>query len=186
MDIDFLISNQAGFRDLRMGLMGERGISSVLRPGCSLSLAREIRADQYGIRTMLTVGEVEIKFEIVLEGRITLEQPGPTDNICGVATLTSLDMGATMVLANSDRWTDDSVYSRDLIDLAMLKLPKQKFKQAMAKAKNAYGDGAERDLNNAIERLKLRSGRLKECMQALKMDTIPEVTVWDQIRLLRK
>ena len=67
------------------------------------------------------MGDTEIKFEIVLEARIELELPGPEDRIEDVATLTPLDMAASKLLANSDRWADDSVFSRDIIDLAMMK-----------------------------------------------------------------
>ncbi|MEQ1875457.1 MAG: nucleotidyl transferase AbiEii/AbiGii toxin family protein [Bdellovibrionia bacterium] len=70
IDVDFLISDKVGFRELRQKLTGPNGISSVVRTGFQLTSAREICADQYGIRTMLTVGGVEIKFEIVFEGRI--------------------------------------------------------------------------------------------------------------------
>jgi len=143
---------------------------------------RDIRADQYGIHTMLAVGGTELKFEIVLEGRISLESPGSPDRICGVATLTSTDMATRKILANSDRWADDSVNSRDLIDLAMLNLPSLQFKRALEKAKLAYGASAARDLKKAVEKLKKRPGRLGDCMRALKMEAIPEAVVWNQIR----
>jgi len=185
LDIDFLVSDQKGFRELRHGLTGEKGISSILRNGSILKLAREVRADQYGIRTMISVGEVEIKFEIVLEGRMSFETPGPTDRICGIPTLTSLDMATSKILANSDRWSDDTVYSRDLIDLAMLQLSREKINRAKEKATQAYGDSALRDLTKAIEKLKARPGRLGECMKALKMSTIPEAVLWSHIRTLR-
>jgi len=72
------------------------------------TLARKIRADQYRIQTMLRVGDVEIKFEIVFEARIQLEAPITDHKICGISTLTPLDMTATKLLANSDLWADDS------------------------------------------------------------------------------
>ena len=46
-----------------------------LRPGMRCSRpSREVRADQYGIRTLLRTEGIDIKFEIVREGRIELEQ----------------------------------------------------------------------------------------------------------------
>ena len=48
-----------------------------------------------------------IKFEIVLEGRIALEAAGGKDQVCGVSTLTPLDMSTSKLLANADRWSDD-------------------------------------------------------------------------------
>jgi len=41
-----------------------------------LTQTRDVRADQYGIRTMLLEADQPIKFEIVLEGRIAKES-GP-------------------------------------------------------------------------------------------------------------
>lgn len=185
LDLDFLVSDQKGFRELRQRLTGEMGISGIVRNGSTLKLARELRADQYGIRTMISAGGIEIKFEIVLEGRISFETPKLTDSICGIATLTALDMATSKILANSDRWSDDAIYSRDLIDLAMLQLPTEKIDKAKEKAALAYGDSALRDLNRAIEKLKARPGRLGECMRALKMTAIPEAVLWSHIRTLR-
>ena len=117
--------------------------------------------------------ESEIKFEIVLEGRIALERPGPDDHLCGVATLTTLDMAASELLANSDRWADDSASSRDLIDLAMLGLDAKTLRKALDKAGGAYGAAVERDLKKAIEALRKRRGRLADCMSALQMAQAP-------------
>lgn len=72
---------------------------SITRTGHALNQTREVRADQCGIRTMLQVDDVGIKFEIVLEGRIELKPPGPDDRQCGVATLTPLDMVTSKLLA---------------------------------------------------------------------------------------
>jgi hypothetical protein len=185
IDIDFLVSNLPGYRALRDAITGERGIHAILRPGTELNLEREIRADQYGIRTMLLVGGHPIKFEIVFEGRIMLETPGPQARICGVATLTPLDMATTKLLANSDRWADDFVFSRDLIDLAMLEPSRLTMQQAVAKASAAYGDSILRDLDKAILRLKERPGRLDECMASLKIDSTPKALLWKRIRALR-
>lgn len=185
LDMDFLVSSREGFRELRQGLSGEKGIAAIFKARSSLNLASEIRSDQYGIRTLLAIGDIQIKFEVVLEARINLEVPTSADRICGVATLTRLDMATSKILANSDRWSDSSVFSRDLIDLAMLQLAPLDFKKAMQKANAAYGEAAERDLKKAIERLKNRPGRLGECMEALKMNGIPEAVVWSRIRSLR-
>ena len=185
LDLDFLISDPVGYRTLRQRMTGSRGIRSIVRSGYELDAKGEIRADQYGIRTLLAVGGAEIKFEIVFEGRIPLEEPSPDDRICNVATLKPLDMAASKLLANSDRWSDDGVFSRDLIDLAMLELPKPIFAQAKKKAAMAYGDSVERDLNRAVTRLAERTGRLDECMSALKMDGVPKALLWSRIRKLK-
>lgn len=108
--------------------------------------------------------------------------PSDDDQICGVSTLSRLDMSATKVLANSDRWADDAVFSRDLIDLAMLNASKKLLTRAIDKASEAYGNSIERDLANAISRLRKRKGRLEECMTALKMNTVPKAVLWSRIR----
>ncbi|MBK9038608.1 MAG: nucleotidyl transferase AbiEii/AbiGii toxin family protein [Bdellovibrionales bacterium] len=184
IDIDFLVSDRSGYQTLRQLLTGH-GIKAITRAGMELTSTREIRADQYGIRTMLRVSEVEIKFEIVLEGRIQLEKPLSNDRICGVALLAPLDMAASKLLANSDRWSDDAVFSRDLIDLAMLCMARPSLSLAIEKAAGAYGESIEHDLKKAIQSLGERKGRLEECMTALKLNRIPKALLWKRIRDLR-
>ena len=184
VDIDFLISDLAGYRGLRQALTGATGVQAIARPGATLNAAREVRADQYGIRTMLEHGGVEIKFEIVLEARIALEPPAAADRICGVATLTPLDMATSKLLANSDRWRDDAVRSRDLIDLAMMKPPKPLLREAVVKAKGAYGESIEGDLARAIDRLRKNPHHLARCMTALGMQQVPSAVVWKYVRAL--
>ena len=185
IDIDFLVSDLAGYRALRQRLTGPDGIRAIARPKqAAPDQVREMRADQYGVRTMLRVDGVEIKFEVVLEARITLAEPGANDRICGVATLTLLDMVTSRLLANADRWRDDAVLSRDLIDLAMMQPTKKLLKLAIAKAKTAYGDSVETALAKAIEDLRDRPHRLDHCMQALRMTTVPKALLWKRIKAL--
>lgn len=184
VDIDFLVSEPQSYRRLRQLLAGAKDLQPLIRSGSAVELAREIRMDQYGIRTMLLVGGVEIKFEIILEGRIELEPPRDEERICGVPTLSLLDMATTKLLANSDRWSDDAVFNRDLIDLAMLELPKALLRKALIKASGAYGESVARDLAKAVDRMRRRPGRLAECMTALKMNALPRAVLWSQIRRL--
>lgn len=186
-DVDFLVSSVRGYRQLRQLLSGRDGIASISRHGRKLVQSREVRADQYGIRTMLDVDGVDVKFEIVLEARIELDAPTASDRIAGVATLTTLDMATSKLLANSDRWPDDAVHSRDLIDLAMMRLDKQTLTSAIAKARGAYGASIERDLAKAIDAIRRRRGRLAECMRALRMTDAPRgVARVSQAELLRE
>lgn len=181
--IDFLVSEVTGYRELRRRLTGADGIQAIVRPGAVLSQVRELRADQYGIRTILQVDDTPIKFEIVLEARIALDHPGDKDSICGVATLTPRDMVASKLLANSDRWADDSVFSRDLIDLAMMKPATKLLRQALDKARLAYGESIDNDLARAIERLLERQGRFERCMEAMQM-TVPAALLRQNIKRL--
>ena len=184
VDIDFLVSQVDGYRQLRQRLTGPDGVQAITRQGHTLTQTREMRADQYGVRTLLQVDGVAIKFEIVLEGRIALDAPGTDDRLCGVATLTPLDRVTSKLLANSDRWRDEAVFSRDLIDLAMMAPPKALMRQAMTKAKGAYGDSVAVDLAKAIEDLRARPRRLDQCMQAMAMTTVSKAALWARIRAL--
>ncbi len=87
--------------------------------------------------------------------------------------------------ANSDRWGDDSVFTRDLIDLAMMKPPLQPLRQAVAKAEQAYGASVLRDLGKAIDAVQARRGWLAQCLQALAV-SLPEALLWQRIKALRR
>lgn len=185
VDIDFVVSDREGYRALRQLMAGPAGILPLCRPDAAPpTQTREVRADQYGIRTMLRVDEVEIKFEITLEGRITLDAPGNDDLVCGVATLTRLDAATSKLLANADCWRDDSVLSRDLIDLAMMLPSKALLRDAIVKAEGAYGAAIETDLRNAIQNLRERPHRLDHCMRAMRMTTVPKALLWKRIKAL--
>jgi hypothetical protein len=184
VDVDFLISRVEGYRALRQLLTGPGRTAAITRTGRSLVPLRDLRADQYGIRTLLQVDGIHIKFEIVLEGRIELEPAGPQDRVCGVSTLTPLDMVTTKLLANADRWRDDAVFSRDLIDLAMMAPPPGLMQQALRKAQTAYGDSVALCLTKAIEDLRMRPHRLDQCMRAMAMTTLSKAALWARIRAL--
>lgn len=185
VDIDFLVSNPDGYRQLRQSLTAGGGLDALLREGASpLRLARDIRVDQYGIRTALLVDGERIKFEIVREARIVLDSPGRADTVCGVPTLSPIDMAASKLLANSDRWRDDSAFSRDAIDLAMMDLPPRTLRPAVDKARTAYGDGVVMDMQRALDRLRERPDHLQRCMQATAM-TMPPARLQQRLRSLR-
>ncbi len=186
VDVDFLVSDVASYRALRQLLRGPKGIGAIVREGAvPLEQMRDIRADQYGIRTMLSVENKPIKFEIVLEARIELSSPGSSDVVCGIATLIPLDMATSKLLANSDRVLDDGVFNRDIIDLAMMNPSLTLLRSAIAKAEVVYGLAIRQDLNNAIERMQNREGWLEYCMQAMAME-LPIAVVWKHLRKLRK
>lgn len=186
VDIDFLVSDRDGYRRLRQRVTGPDGLNTLTRAGLSLELARELRADQYGLRTLLRVDGVAIKFEIVLEARIDFDAPGPQDRVAGIASLTPLDLAASKLLALADRWRDDSVYSRDLIDLAMMAPPRPLLRAGIDKAAGAYGDSIEASLDKAIADLRERPHRLDDCLSALQMTTVSKAQLWARIKALGK
>lgn len=166
VDVDFICSSVEGYRELR-NLVRQAGIDALF--AAPLPLLRGPKIDQYGIRCALAVEQVPVKFEIVFEGRVALADPGPGDRLCGVWMLAPEDRVATKLMANSDRWADDSVMSRDLIDLAMLSDTGLLSPEGVAKARHAYGDSIALDFAKAREHLLGRAGRLKACMDAMAM-----------------
>lgn len=188
LDIDFVVSDAQGFRELRRRLRSASNLAGLTRAGVApLAATRELRADQYGIRGFVETGRTPIKFEIVSEGRIALETPGRSDEVCGVGTLRTVDLAASKLLANVDRWRDDSVFSRDVIDLAFMPLPPRVFAPALDKAGEAYG---KRDVVAALEQalsgLREREGRLQRCLAALSIDGPPAALVQRLRRLERR
>ena len=177
VDIDFLISNLMHYRSLRELLTGPKGISAIVYPdGQPLQQVGDIRADQYGIRTKVLVGDSAIKFEIVLEGRIGLATPGATDEICGITTLCPLDMATSKLLANADRWRDDGVFSRDIIDLAMMNPSLPLLRDAVVKAEKPYGQSILQSLEKSINRLQDHdNGWLDRCMMVMDVN-VPKAT----------
>ena len=186
MDIDFVVSDLAGYRDLRQLLGHVRGFLPIARAGIEVKLAREVRADQYGIRTQVRSGESTIKFEIILEARIDLAAPDDGDRVCGIQTLAPIDLAAEKLLANADRWADDSVYSRDLIDLAMMRADRRLLEAACVKAEGAYGKSVRSSLSQAVDGLETRRGQLEGCMTALSVDGVTRAQLWQAIRTVAR
>ena len=185
VDIDFLISDIGLYGKVRNDIRDHHDLSPLLLPGKTLELIRELRTDQYGIRTVIGIGEAKIKLEIIGEGRISFDLPEPKEFIDGIPSLTRLDSIASKLLVNSDRYADDSVYSLDLIDLAMIKPTKKELHLAMEKAKKAYGDSIQRDLVRSIDYLFQREKRLDKCTDYLKID-LPVSVIYQKIQKLKE
>ena len=94
-------------------------------------------------------------------------------------------MANSKLLANSDRGGDDGVFSRDLIDLAMMAPSLRLLRQAVAKAEAAYGQSILSDLQKTIATIHTRPARLERCMQVMAM-TVPKAMLWQKIRALKK
>jgi hypothetical protein len=186
VDMDFLVSDAEAYRELRQCLAGADDLAPLLRAGVApIRLLRPWRIDQYGIRTVLQVESSEIKFEIVREARIVLDPPGRNDRLCGIGTLTDIDAAASKLLANADRWRDDSVFSRDAIDLAMMNQPPRRLRPALEKARCAYGDVVRIDLDKTLKRLRGDPVHLQRCLGALSM-TLPPAALQQRLRALQR
>ena len=181
VDIDFICSSVDGYRELRSRIT-QGGIAALQRT--PIAVLREPRIDHYGIRCAFVVDSVPIKFEIIFEGRIELSEPDPAEVIKGVATLCQDDRVATKLMANSDRWADDAVLSRDLIDLSMLTESGLLPAVGIAKARRAYGDSVAADVVKAKSRLLDRPGRLTACVKGLGI-TLTEAALRARVQRLR-
>jgi hypothetical protein len=166
-DIDFLCSSRAGFRSLRETVT-DRSLGAIFRQ--SVDLAREVRADRDGIRTFLNVGNVPIKFEIILEARIDLE--GTTDKTLGIPTLSRECAIAEKFLANADRGLDESTLSRDLVDLAFIAAHagRPPLEEGMDIAERAYGTAIRRSLRSSLDSFKGNRGRANAHLRSLGVE----------------
>jgi len=186
VDMDFLVSDIDSYRQLRLLTTDSHGITTLFREKSGpVSQIRDVRADQYGIRTMLSVANQQIKFEIILEGRIKLQQPTENDQISGITTLSSLDLVTSKLLANSDRWADEGVFNRDLIDLAMMQPSQCLLRKAITKAEQPYGNTIVKDIDKAVEKLQRRDNWLDRCLLALDITT-PKAVLWQKILKLKR
>ena len=170
IDIDFICDSVDGYRGLR-SLVNQSGLTWAF--DAPVTFVREPRVDQYGIRTAINVDGTPIKWEVVYEGRIQLDPPREADQICGTWRLTDTDLIATKLMANADRWADDAVMSRDMIDLAMLAPKGQLAHAGVKKAERAYGTSVADAFRKAKAALLDRPGRLRLCMSAMHM-VMPE------------
>jgi Nucleotidyl transferase AbiEii toxin, Type IV TA system len=117
-DIDFICALGADYRKLR-NTIGDRHPRILLKDNSDLEIAR-FTADQYGIRMAIVVDGIPIKTEIITEARFELDSPRQP-SWSPVECLSITDCFTSKLLANADRYTDPSVHSRDLIDLAFLR-----------------------------------------------------------------
>lgn len=163
-DIDFLCASRAGFRSLRETVT-DRSLGAIFRQ--PVDLARDVRADRDGIRTFLNVGDVPIKFEIILEARIDLE--GAIDKTLGIPTLRRECVIAEKFLANADRGLDESTLSRDLVDLAFIAAHagRPPLEEGMEIAEQAYGTAIRKSLRSTLDSFKGNRGRANAHLRSL-------------------
>lgn len=165
-DVDFLCASRAGYRDLR-ATVSDKSLGRIAK--ASLKLAREVTADRYGIRTFLDVGGEKLKFEIILEGRISLS--GGTVDALPVAVLDGASCCAEKFLANADRWSDESVLGRDVIDLAFMaaRWGRDPLRKGVATATEAYGKVVARDAKRAATKMLERADWRRRCVASLSV-----------------
>jgi len=166
-DIDFICSNIAGYRKLR-AIVDQRSLGSLMPITIpNVSLLRDVRADQYGIRTIIGVHDHPVKFEIILEARIQVAAMMVKG--IPVPVLDRISCFAEKWLANADRWNDKAVLSRDAIDLAFM-LSAWSIDDATEgarRATEAYGDAVKRAAVGASVKLLEDASARRSCANAL-------------------
>ena len=166
-DIDFLCASREGYRLIRE-TVSESSLGQVASGG--LALAREVRADQYGIRTWLAADKLKIKFEILREARIELASV----RVAGlpVSCLSRAHTFAEKFLANADRGLDASTLSRDAVDLAFMIAgwPSDKAAEGISIARVAYGSDVDRKLTSVIGKLRQDKAYRKRCIEGLGIE----------------
>ncbi len=170
-DIDFLVRGE-DLRTLRE-TVHEGSLGRVFR--ARVHLAREVRFDQYGIRTFIAedaraAAEAPIKFEIVVEGRIPLG--GKPSSALGIPELDVPTAIAQKLLANADRGRDRAFFSRDLVDLAFFsaRFTEAQFRAALRIARAAYGDAVLRELREACRVLEVDAAYRSRCARELLVE----------------
>lgn len=163
-DVDFLCASREGYRALRE-TVSERSLGAVTAK--PLALAREVRADQYGIRTWVDRGGLKLKFEILRESRIDLA--GSRVARIPVDCLDPAHAFAEKLLANADRGLDASTLSRDAVDLAFMieGWPAEAASAGLGLARAAYGREVDRKLVAAVARLREDRAWRARCVDGL-------------------
>ena len=185
-DVDFLCSDAEGYAELRFAA-ATRGYAGLFTSSSLAQLAfpREMRIDQYGIRFPVESGGDLLKVELIREARIDLD-PGVRPEWSPVDCLSLSDCYAEKLLANSDRWADRQVLSRDLIDLSVLRMRLGAIPEtAWRKAEVAYKSAAQTDLRKALEAFLGDPQHQERCFQGLRIDD-PARVLEGAVLLLRE
>ena len=183
-DIDFMCPVQAGgYRILRESIF-DNGYKSLFPGNTLFQFRRDIQTDLYGVRFPINYLGHSIKLEIVADERIQFDAPVFYD-WCPVPCLSTVDCFAEKLLANVDRGKDRSILSRDIIDLAFLRLNIGEIPDAaFEKTKNVYGRAVSKALLSSVEDFQKDSPYRKTCVEALQINHNHHIALIDGLDLL--
>ena len=184
-DLDFLCSSE-GFYRLRQQIADENQ-NILFKPNTVLKIGSP-RFDRYAIRFPVYLQQdwikTGIKVEFVVEETLLIDAAVYLEGL-NIPCLNSTDLVAAKLLANYDRGLDKSKFSRDLIDLAVIRttgiLPPASF----AKATLAYrlkDDSIASALTKTISQFQAQPEYRETCYQQLQIDQM--VKIIDGIDLL--
>ncbi len=178
-DIDFICAYGADYRKLR-STIASNSPRILLKNNSELEILR-FTTDQYGVRMAIVVNGVIIKTEIIAEARFELDSPRqPVWS--PVKCLSISDCFTSKLLANADRYADESVHSRDLIDLAFLRIEQSTPPLAIAKAEAAYPVSPA--LTTALSQFQSRADYRFHCYESLNIPAAFHSKLIDGIDLL--
>ena len=127
------------------------------------------------MRTVIRSQGTPIKLEIVRE-RLT-DLAGEIDPRYGLPVLSRPHMYAEKLMANSDRWYQPDVASRDILDLSVMisrwgPVPDE----AWAIAEEAYGQKVREDFDKAVEKIR-KPEHIESCAEKMQIDakTVREI-----------
>lgn len=164
-DIDFLFPYiTENYKYLR-NLVYDEGITALFQSTTDILLG-ESTINQYGIRFPVAVSGTNIKVEIVANGTFTLDPP-VYPQWANIPCLSISDRFTSKLMANADRWNDSSTQSRDLIDLAVLRVNNEIPAQAIAKAEETYE--IRKPLIKAINNFLAKNEHRDRCFQQLNV-----------------
>jgi hypothetical protein len=181
-DVDFICPvSTLGYKNLRTAIY-DGGYKALFHDLTQLRIGHST-TDQYGIRMLIIVGGLSVKVEIIAEVRFELDPPRYLE-WTSVPCLSLNDCFTSKLLANSDRFRDDSLEARDLIDLAVLRLRSPIPPSAIDKAEKTYE--VMRPLKDAVQSFQTRPDFRYKCFEGLRINSakIPRVT--DGLDLLAK
>lgn len=172
IDIDFLCFSSSGYRKIRNQITN-KNLGKILIDN-EISIPKGIKFDRYGIRCVLQIENVNIRFEIVSETRQE-NTPGFDTNINGlegVPVLNNEGLLTQKMLAMSDRGTDKFNASRDAIDFIVLaNNPYLDFTTAFNDACFSYGEKTViKGIQDSIETLLNNESYYQDCLKSLDID----------------
>ena len=171
--VDFICPVGPGYRRLRE-LVGQNNNNpaTFFHKTELLEFPRHLFADQYGVRFLVVADGEPIKFEIVAENRIQLEKYDEFE-WTKLPCLSEIDRFAEKLLANADRWNDESIQSRDLIDLAVLRVNRKIPEHAIEKSEVAYP--VIDPLKNALRKFRNSQKYQNKCFDTLQIENSGQI-----------
>lgn len=179
-DIDFICPFGVDYNKLRRAI-NEHTPQILLKDNSGLEISR-VTTDQYGIRMGIIADGITIKTEIIAEAGFELDLPRQP-SWSPVKCLSISDCFTSKLLANADRYNDASVHSRDLIDLAFLRLEGSIPDLAISKSEAAYYRAIPA-LSDALIQFQGDSNRRFYCCETLNIQSSNRPKLIDGIDLL--